>query len=94
MESPRVDSTPDLIVSLHLGFRRFHPCHYPKFYRGNPSPTLIGKGNVIEIFDAAADQWERAILDDHTVILNFGWAPIGGGHHTLIHQGGHPNREA
>lgn len=63
------------------------------FTGGSPPTTSIGKGNLIEIFHAAADQWERAILDDHTVIVNFGWAPIGGGTHTLIHQGGIPNRE-
>ncbi len=63
------------------------------FTGGTPQPTAIGKGNLEEIFNAAADHWEYAIQDDHTIILNFGWAPVGGGLHTLIHQGGTPNRE-
>lgn len=60
---------------------------------GNPQPTAIGGGNLVDIFNAAADQWEQAIHDDHVLVLNYGWAPIGGGNHTLNRQGGSPNRE-
>jgi hypothetical protein len=63
------------------------------FIGGTPQPTAIGEGNLEDIFNAAADHWEYAIQDDHTIILNFGWAPVGGGLHTLIYQGGTPNRE-
>ncbi len=60
---------------------------------GTPQPTEIGKGNLQAIFNAAADCWEHAIQDDHTLVLKFGWAPVGGGLHTLNRQGGSPNRE-
>lgn len=63
------------------------------FLGGTPQPTAIGAGNLVDIFNAAADQWEQAIQDEHTVILNFGWAPVGGGLHTLNRQEGIPNRE-
>lgn len=60
---------------------------------GSPQPTAIGTGNIVDIFNAAADQWEHAIQDDHTIVLHFGWAPIGGGAHTLRRQSGSPSRE-
>jgi len=60
---------------------------------GIPQATAIGAGNLEDIFNAAADHWEYAIQDDHTLILKFGWAPVGGGLHTLTRQGGIPNRE-
>jgi hypothetical protein len=63
------------------------------FIGGSPGATNIGDGNLIDIFNAAADRWERAILDPHVLTLNFGWAPVGGGVHTLVAQGGTPNRE-
>ncbi|MDT7043959.1 hypothetical protein [Candidatus Nitronereus thalassa] len=63
------------------------------FQGGTPQPTAIGKGNLVAIFHAAADFWEHAIQDDHTLILKFGWAPVGGGVHTLNRQEGSPNRE-
>jgi hypothetical protein len=63
------------------------------FIGGIPQPTAIGGGNLVSIFNAAADQWERAILDPFTVTLHFGWAPVGGAEHSLLAQGGTPNRE-
>ena len=63
------------------------------FQGGTPQPTAIGKGNLEAIFHAAADFWEHAIRDDHTLVLKFGWAPVGGGVHTLNRQEGFPNRE-
>jgi hypothetical protein len=64
-----------------------------QYQGGTPQPTAIGKGNLQAIFNAAADYWEHAIQDDHTLVLKFGWAPVGGGLHTLNRQGGVPNRE-
>ena len=60
-----------------------------------PSPTnTIGKGNLVQIFNAAADIWEQAIKDDHTVTIQFGWSPLplGGGIHNVVSQSGLPNR--
>lgn len=60
-----------------------------------PVPTnTIGEGNLIEIFYAAADSWEQAIKDDHTVTIQFGWSPLplGGGVHYVRSQSGPPNR--
>lgn len=64
-----------------------------QYQGGAPQPTAIGKGTLEAIFNAAADFWEHAIQDDHTLVLKFGWAPVGGGLHTLNRQGGVPNRE-
>lgn len=63
------------------------------FIGGEQQPTAVGGGNLIDIFNAAADMWERAVLDDHQLTLHFGWAPMGGGTHFLLDQGGTPNRE-
>ena len=60
---------------------------------GTPGTNSIGSGSLVEIFNAAADIWEDAILDEHTVVLHYGWSPVGGGVHILNAQGGTPNRE-
>jgi hypothetical protein len=60
---------------------------------GEQQPTAVGAGNLRDIFSAAASVWERAILDPFTLTLNVGWAPIGGGQHRLLMQGGDPHRE-
>lgn len=60
---------------------------------GSPGTNDTGRGNLVEIFNVAADIWEKAILDDHVLTLHFGWAPDGGGTHVLNAQGGTPNRE-
>ena len=41
-------------------------------------PTLAGGGNLIDVFNAAADSWELAILDDRTLNIDFGWADLAG----------------
>jgi hypothetical protein len=56
--------------------------------------NTAGGGNLVSIFNTAADWWEQAILDTHTVTINYGWAPLGIlGLHNLQAQGGTPNRE-
>jgi len=62
------------------------------FIGGDAQLTAVGGGNLIDIFDVAADMWEDAVLDSHTVTLQYGWSPIGT-IHTLIQQKGDPNRE-
>jgi hypothetical protein len=64
-----------------------------EFIGGAPQPIAVGSGNLVDIFNEAADHWERAILDPHVVTLRFGWAPVGGASHELLTQGGVPNRE-
>jgi hypothetical protein len=63
------------------------------FIGGTPQPNSLGGGNVVDIFNAAADRWELAIRDPFTVTFHYGWAPVGGANHTLNAQGGTPNRE-
>ena len=64
------------------------------FIGGAAPSNAVGGGNLIEIVNAAARIWEAAYLDPVTITINFGWAPIGdAGTHTLIQQGGVPNRE-
>ena len=63
--------------------------------KAGPAPTnTIGEGNLVEVFHAAADMWEQAIKDDHTVTIQFGWSPLplGGGIHNVRSQSGLPNR--
>ena len=60
------------------------------------APTTAGGGTLQNIFNAAADWWELAIRDSHTVGIEFGWQGLSGGTlgaHSLISQGGTPNRE-
>lgn len=55
-----------------------------------------GGGNLVDIFNKAADCWEDAIHDDYTVSLKFGWQALGGGTlgvHVLTGEGGTPHRE-
>lgn len=63
------------------------------FIGGKPGASDTGTGTLADIFNAAADVWERIILDDHVLTLNYGWAPNGGGEHFLVSQEGAPNRE-
>lgn len=61
-----------------------------------PTTNVAGTGTLQTIFRAAADCWERVILDDHTLNLSFGWQALGDstlGVHVLTGQGGNPNRE-
>lgn len=63
--------------------------------KAGPAPTnTIGEGNLVEVFHAAADIWEQAIKDDHTLTIQFGWSPLplGGGVHYVRSQSGLPNR--
>lgn len=64
------------------------------FVGGNPPADTSGGGNLMDIVNAAARMWESAYSDPVTITLHFGWAPVGdAGIHTLIEQGGTPNRE-
>ncbi|NEQ80479.1 MAG: PEP-CTERM sorting domain-containing protein [Moorea sp. SIO2I5] len=38
--------------------------------------TAVGGGSLSDIFDVAADWWEKAILDPFEIILNFGWGDM------------------
>ena len=64
-------------------------------YIGGPPPAEVaGSGNLVDIFNAAADTWERAYRDTFTLRLYFGWGAIdSAGQHSLVEQGGIPNRE-
>lgn len=58
--------------------------------------TTAGGGTLQDIFNAAADWWELAILDTHTVDIEYGWQGLGGGTlgvHSLQTEGGTPHRE-
>lgn len=63
------------------------------FIGGSPGTMDSGSGDIVGIFNAAADIWELAIRDEHVLTLHYGWAPVGGGEHRLNAQGGVPNRE-
>ncbi len=62
-----------------------------------PTSVTVGGGNLQSVVRAAADTWEALILDDHTLTLNFGWAPTDKASTTAFHQGlhatGSPMRE-
>ena len=61
---------------------------------GLPPSKTVGTGNLIDIFNAAADTWETAYQDAFTLHLYFGWGPLdSAGRHTIVEQGGIPNRE-
>jgi len=61
---------------------------------GTPPANAAGAGVLTDIVNAAARMWESAYGDPSVITLYFGWAPVGdAGTHTLIEQGGDPNRE-
>jgi hypothetical protein len=61
---------------------------------GESAGAMAGGGDVQTIFEAAANLWELAIGDDHTVHLEYGWQNIPErSSHFLLSQGGSPNRE-
>ncbi len=61
---------------------------------GNPPSNTAGAGGLTDIVNAAARMWESAYADPSVITLYFGWAPVGdAGTHTIIEQGGTPNRE-
>ena len=43
---------------------------------GTPPANAVGGGNLDAAFRAAADLWQAAILDEHTVTIYYGWAPL------------------
>ncbi len=52
-------------------------------FSGGAAPvTAAGGGDIVSIFNAAADLWENAfsvVGQDHVINVTFGWAPLGGG---------------
>jgi len=63
---------------------------------GSPSAFQQGGGSLQLAFNVAADWWEAALLDPHTVTISYGWQSLSGntlGIHNLLSQGGSPNRE-
>ncbi len=65
-----------------------------KVIAGQPPANTVGDSTLVAVFNAAANSWEHAIRDSHTVTIQFGWSPIpiGSGVHTVLSQGGSPNR--
>ncbi len=66
------------------------------FVGGTPPATSHGGGNLVDIFNAAADWWEVAILDAHVLTISYRWDVLTGdtiGNHTLTGEGGVPHRE-
>jgi hypothetical protein len=67
------------------------------FTGGTAPGNMAGGGDLVEIFNAAADTWERTMCADaHTVTIRFNWGGQGGSvlaAHTLLQQGGNPHRE-
>jgi len=66
--------------------------------KGGDAPAdAVGGGTFAKVIRAAADWWENSIAVNHTVTIEFGWSgtldadTLGG--HTLVSQGGTPNRE-
>jgi hypothetical protein len=68
-----------------------------RVFKGGSVPTnAVGGGTLQACFNAAADCWELAIKDKHTVTIEYSWAALSGGTlgvHNLVSQGGSPNRE-
>jgi len=69
---------------------------HTNFIGGDASASTAGGGNIVSIFNAAASVWELAIQDPFTVTFNYGWASSlgAGATHSLVTQGGSPNRES
>ncbi len=64
------------------------------FLDGQAPENASGGGNLVEIVSEAIRIWESAYANPVRLDLYFGWAPVGdAGTHTLLSQGGDPNRE-
>ena len=64
------------------------------FIGGDAPDNLAGRGNLHDIVAAAARIWESVYADEVTLTLYYGWADTGNaGTHSLLTQGGIPNRE-
>lgn len=46
------------------------------FIGGDAPSQRSGNGNLIEIFNVAADYWEAAIIDDIELSIDFGWSDL------------------
>jgi hypothetical protein len=61
-----------------------------------PTTNVTGSGDLVEIFNAAADWWEAAVQEDHTVEIDYGWIPIDAffvaASARVLTQGGVPHR--
>jgi hypothetical protein len=62
---------------------------------GAPGGSMVGGGSLDMAFNVAADIWEKAILDDFEITINYGWSPLAGvaGVHQFVAEGGVPSRE-
>ena len=97
--SPRQKAV--LLASLAIGLAALTPSASAltivRNFAGGAAPgNTAGGGNLVTLFNAAADRWEAAILDAHVVTINFSWGAQSGGTlaaHSLVTQGGAPNRE-
>ena len=67
-----------------------------EFLPSQPPPNLIGGGNLVDIFNAAAATWEKAFPGGQPWVLDlkYEWAPLQGqnARFLLKEQGGHPHR--
>jgi hypothetical protein len=64
------------------------------FVGGEAPENTAGQGNLTDIVNVAARMWQSVYSDPDVLTLFYGWAPIGdAGTHSLIEQGGQPNRE-
>lgn len=70
------------------------PSIVTSYIGGDPPANAAGGGNLSDIVSAAARIWASAYPDPIVLTLYVGWAPVGdAGTHTLVTQGGSPNRE-
>ena len=64
---------------------------------GEQPQVVVGAGTLQNVFRAAADHWERAIRDDFTVTVNYGWYPTASitpiAFHQGVAEGGTPERQ-
>jgi hypothetical protein len=64
------------------------------FVGGIPAENAAGGGDLVAIVESAARIWQSVYSNNASLVLYVGWAPIGpAGTHSLIEQGGDPNRE-
>ncbi len=87
-----------ILTALFLVFMRAHYASaidiVTVYAGGSPPAKTAGAGNLVDVFNAAARIWETAYQDQFTLTLYFGWAPLdSAGNHSLVEQGGVPNRE-
>lgn len=91
--------TPSLVTAVEITLVRVaNGQAFPDGTRAGAQPAnALGGGSFDTVLRYAAAVWSAHLMDRNVnVTISYGWAPLTGttlAHHSLLNQGGNPNRE-